>query len=183
MIAFIPTILAATEAAASAEPEGIAALGIDPWAIAAQAVTFLVLFVVIKKFALDKIVATLEARRKTIDKGVLLGLEMEKEKAALEAKVEELLQKARRESDQILADGKTEAAAIIKEAEAAAQKKADDLLAAAHNRIDEDIIKAKNELKKDMIHLVSEATAAIIHEKVDANKDAKLIQEMLEEVR
>ena len=47
-----------------------------PLAILAQAATFLVLFFVIKKFALDGIVSTLEKRRKTIDDGVRLGREI-----------------------------------------------------------------------------------------------------------
>ena len=62
---------------AAEEPAGIAALGIDPLAILAQAGTFLVLFWVVKKFALNKISATLEERRKTIDQGVRLGQKRE----------------------------------------------------------------------------------------------------------
>ncbi len=181
MIAFVPIFIASAEAAA--EPEGIAALGIDPWAILAQAVTFLVLFFLIKKFALTKIVGTLEERRKTIDKGVMLGIEMEKEKTELDERVEALLQKARKEADTIIAQGHEEAGSMLKEAEAQAQRKADALLADAHNRIAEDIDKAKHELKKDMVELVGMATAAIIREKVDAKKDAQLIERMLEEVK
>lgn len=179
MIGLLPTIIAN----AAEEPQGIAALGIDPWAILAQAVTFLVLFWIIKKFALDKIVKTLEDRRKTIDKGVTLGLEMEKEKAELDEKVEVALQKARREADRIIADGQKEAGSIIKQAENDAARKADTLLNEAHNRIEEDIERAKKDLKQEMVQLVSTATEAIIREKVDAHKDAKLIEKALEEVR
>lgn len=181
MIALLPTILASAEAAA--EPEGIAALGIDPLAILAQAVTFLLLFFLIKKFALGKIVKTLEDRRKTIDKGVLLGLEMEKEKTELDNRVEEILAKARGEADKIIAGGQKEAGELLKQAEDDAKRKADALMADAHNRITEDIEKAKDELKRDMVNLVSHATAAVIREKVNADKDAKLIENILEEVR
>ena len=181
MIALLPTILASAEAAGhAAEPEGIAALGIDPLAILAQAVTFLVLFFLIKKFALGKIVNTLETRRKTIDKGVLLGIEMEKEKAHLDEEVEKLLQQARKEADKIIAGSQTEAGAILKKAEDDAKRKADALMADAHNRIGEDIERAKTELKKDMVELVATATGAIIHEKVTAQSDGKLIQKILE---
>lgn len=185
MIALLPTLLASTHfaAEAAAEPTGIAALGIDPWAILAQAVTFLILFWLIKKFALGKIVATLEARRKTIDKGVLLGIEMEKEKTHLDEEVEKLLQQARKDADKIIAGGQSEAGAIIKKAEDDAKRKADALMADAHNRIGEDIERAKTELKKEMVQLVATATGAIIHEKVTASSDGKLIQKILEEAR
>lgn len=184
MIALLPTILAAAEAGASAaEPQGIAALGIDPLAILAQAVTFLVLFWLIKKFALTKIIAVLEERRKTIDKGVLLGIEMEKEKTHLDEEVEKLLQQARADADKIIAGGQTEAGAIIKQAEDDAKRKADALMADAHNRIGEDIERAKIELKKDMVELVATATGAIIKEKVSASSDGKLIGKILEEAK
>ena len=62
-----------TSFGAAEETKGIGALGIDALAILAQAATFLILFLIIKKFALEKIVATLEKRRKTIDDGVRLG--------------------------------------------------------------------------------------------------------------
>lgn len=181
MIAFLPTILAASEAAA--EPEGIAALGIDPWAILAQAITFLVLFLIIKKFALGKIVNTLESRRKTIDKGVLLGIEMEKQKAQLDEEVEKLLHKAREEADKIIAGGKTEATTILQQAQEDAQTKADELLKTAHNQIAEDIERAKTELKSEMVGLVADATGALLHQKVSAKSDTQIIEKILKEAR
>jgi F-type H+-transporting ATPase subunit b len=175
VIALLPTLLAE----AAAEPQGIAALGIDPLAVLAQAFTFLVLFFLIKKYALGKIVKTLEDRRKTIDSGVLLGIEMQKEKSALEIQVEKILQQARIDADKIIASGQTEAGAIIKKAEDDAKRKADALMDDAHNRIGEDIERAKKELQKDMVQLVYTETGLLIQEKFDAKKDASLIEKLL----
>jgi F-type H+-transporting ATPase subunit b len=161
---------------ATEEVSGIGALGIDPLAILAQAATFLVLFLVIKKFALDGIVQTLEKRRKTIDKGVRLGHEMEAEKEQLDAKVEELLRKARTEADSIISGGQKEAGSIIKAAEEAAGRKADAILEEAHGKIDEDINAARQGLEQEMRALVAEATEVIIEEKLDAKKDEGLIK-------
>lgn len=169
------TILGATESHA-AESEGIAALGIDPLAILAQAVTFLVLFFIIKKYALDGIIKTLEKRRKTIDDGVRLGRQMEAEKEQLDEKVEQVLHKARVQADEIIADGQKEAGQIIKAAEETAARKADSMLADAHARIDEDIAAARDGLEKEMRALVAEATEVIIEEKLDAKKDEGLMK-------
>lgn len=158
------------------EVSGIGALGIDFLAILAQAVTFLVLFFIIKKFALDGIVKTLEKRRHTIDDGVRLGREMEAEKAALDEKVDELLRKARIEADGIIAGGQKEAGEIIKAAEEAAGRKADAILADAHGKINEDIAAARKGLEQEMRNLVAEATEVIIEEKLDAKKDEGLIK-------
>ncbi len=164
---------------AAAEPGGIAALGIDPLAILAQAVTFLTLFFLIKKFALSKIVDALEDRRKTIDKGVSLGIEMQAEKDRLDNEIEIMLQKARTEADKIIASSHEEAGAMIKEAEAAASQKADTILADAQARITDEMSKARKDLKKEMLELVSDATEVIIGEKLDARKDQALLARAL----
>lgn len=169
--------------AASEEPQGIAALGIDPLAIAAQAATFLLLFFIIKKFALDKIVATLEERRKTIDDGVRLGREMEAEKEKLSEEIDKKLQEARTEADKIIAASHQEAGAIIRESQEAATRKADAILADAHAKIEEDIIRAREGLQKEVSTLVADAVAVIAEEKIDAQKDMGMIERALAKVR
>lgn len=164
---------------AAKEPEGIAALGIDPLAILAQAGTFLVLFWVVKKFALDKIAHTLEERRKTIDNGVRLGQKMEAEEARLEEKIEEELRKTRAKADKILAEAEREGGEVIRAAEDKAAEKVDQMLADARTKIDEDMAKARKQLEKDILALVAEATEVIIEEKLDAKKDESLIQRAL----
>ena len=161
------------------EAGGISALGLDPLAILAQAVTFLVLFWVIKKFALDKIVATLEERRKTIDKGVKLGFQMEAEKQKLDEAVEAKLQEARVEADKIIAASHQQAGEVIKAAEVSAARKVDGMIADAHVRIQEDIKKAKKDLEAETLKLIAQATEAIIDEKMDAQKDESLIRRAL----
>jgi F-type H+-transporting ATPase subunit b len=165
-----------------AEPQGIAALGLDPWGFLAQAVTFLILLLAIKKFALGKIVAILEERRQTIDKGVRLGIEMQKEKVALDEKVDQVLHSARLEADKLIAQGQDEARSIIHEAEEVASRKAEALLEESQNQLAEDVKRAKRELKTEMVELVSEATGLLLKQKVDAKQDAKLIERLLGEV-
>jgi F-type H+-transporting ATPase subunit b len=179
------TVHEAVQSAAPAHTEsgGISALGLDPIAILAQTATFLLLFFIIKKFALSKIVDTLEKRRQTIDDGVRLGLELADQKEKLGVKVEEMLAEARLEADKIIASSEQEAGAIIKEAELQASAKADDMLAEARIRIDKDIDAARKGLEKEVVSLIAAATEKIIGEKLDAQKDAKLIEKVLGGVR
>lgn len=183
------TLLAAESAShaetaehAAEETAGIAALGIDPLAILAQAVTFLLLFWVVKKFALDKIAATLEERRKTIDQGVRLGQKMEAEQAKLEEKIEAELRKTRNQADKIVADAQREAGEVVKSAEVKAAEKVEQMIADAHAKIDEDMVQAKKALEKDILALVASATEVIIEEKLDPKKDESLIQRALNTV-
>lgn len=165
------------------EPQGIAALGIDPLAILAQMATFLVLFFVIKKFALDKIIANLEERRKKIDAGVRLGQEMVEEKEKLNEQVEQALQKARNQADEIIAEAHEESGKLIKAAEDKASEKVETMLADAQAKIDSEVKRAKQDIEKETLELVARATESIIKEKLDASKDAKLMQRSLEEAR
>ncbi len=171
-----------TSFGATEEVSGIGALGIDPLAIGAQALTFLVLFFVIKKFALSGIIETLEKRRKTIDDGVRLGQEMEVEKEKLEQRIEETLSKARTEADAIIAEAHEESGGLLKEAELKTAEKVETMLIEAQTKIDGEVKRAKKELQKDTLELVARATEIIIHEKLDASKDAKLMERSLSEV-
>lgn len=175
-----PLLLVASEAA---EKEGIAVLGIDPKAIVLQAGTFLLLFFIVKKFALRGIVDTLEKRRKTIDKGVKLGIEMQAAKEKFDEELEAMQQKARKQADEILTAASAEAAQIIRDGEASAAKKVDTMLKDAGTRIEREMETARRELRGEMLALVSEATEVIIDEKVDAKKDASLIERALSKVR
>ncbi|MDQ5886563.1 MAG: F-type H+-transporting ATPase subunit b [Patescibacteria group bacterium] len=170
-------------ASEAAEKEGIAVLGIDLKAILLQAGTFVLLYLIIKKFALRGIVDTLEKRRKTIDKGVSLGLEMQHAKAGFDKELKDMRHKARVEADKILATAHQEAGEIIKAGEASAAVKVDGILKDASARIEREMQTARKELRNEMLSLVSEATEVIISEKLDAKKDASLIERALSRVR
>lgn len=170
-------------ASEAAEKEGIAVLGIDLKAILLQAGTFVLLYLIIKKFALRGIVDTLEKRRKTIDKGVSLGLEMQHAKAGFDKELKDMQHQARVEADKILATAHQEAGEIIKAGEASAAVKVDGILKDASARIEREMQTARKELRGEMLSLVSEATEVIISEKLDAKKDASLIERALSRVR
>lgn len=171
-------ILAAT---GGDEPQGIAALGIDPWAILAQGLTFLLLFFLVKKFALGKIVTTLEDRRKTIEGSLDKAEELNKQNEEAEKRVGALLGKARKESEEIIAKTREESAVMIADAEKAAGEKAEKIVADGKLQIEAEVVKARSALKKETLGLVAAATEAVLSEKVDAKKDEKLIEKALKE--
>lgn len=169
--------------ASSEQPQGISALGIDPIAILAQAVTFLLLFWVIKKFALEKIVQTLENRRITIDNGVRLGRKMEAEEKLLNERIEKQLKKARVEADKIIAQSKEDANDMLRQAEETTSRKVETMLADANAKIEENILSAKQMLEADLRELVAEASAIILEEKLDSSKDMIIIEKALAKVK
>lgn len=169
-------ILSATE-----ETGGIGALGLDPLAIGAQALTFLVLFFVIKKFALAKIVSMLEERRKTIDRGLHLTAEMDKLKAELDARVDQTLREARSSADAILNEARLESGNVIRAAEETASRKADAILEEASGKIAREIEAARTGLKNEVASMVVEVSAAVLREKVTDTKDRQLVEKYVHE--
>lgn len=173
-------IMAAAESAEETS-EGIGALGLDIFAIAAQAFTFLLLLWLVKKFALDKIVANLDKRHNDIDRGLHLTSEMDKEKAELVERVEKVLKNARKDADLVIAEAKVESGKIIQTAEESANKRAEEIMKTAEGKIASDISSARQELKGEMASLITEATEAILNQKLDSNSDRKLVEDYLKE--
>lgn len=160
---------------------GIGALGIDGKAFVIQLVTFVLAFWVLQRFAFKPIVKLMDERRKTIESGVKLGEKMRKDEAAMEAKVEETLHAARQQADSIIAAAQDSGRQAIRDAEEKAHEKAAGILDEAEARIAQETVRARKGLEKELVNLISEATEAIIDEKVDAKKDAQLIERALKE--
>ncbi len=168
-------------AAAEESSQGIAALGLDPIQILAQAATFLLLFWVIKKYALNGIVEKLDTRHKDINRGLHLTAEMDKKNAELEEQVEKAMKAARKSADVVIAEAHSESGNIIRAAEEKADRRAEGMLKDAEGRIEREITDARKNLQSEMTVLVTEATEAVLSQKLDAAGDRKLVEKYLEE--
>jgi F-type H+-transporting ATPase subunit b len=160
---------------------GIGALGLDGKAFIIQFVTFILAFLVLQKWAFGPIIRIMDQRRKTIEEGVNLGEEMRKERAELDDEVAKELQSARRKADGIVSEAQDAARELTREAEGKARQKADAIVAEAKSRTDQDVARARKQLESEVVGLISDATEAIIGEKLDAQKDAALIDKTLKE--
>lgn len=171
------TLFAADETEEAAG--GIEALGVDPLAILFQAGTFVVLFILIRKFALGKITKALEDRHDRIEEGLKNAEMIEQRVEATKEETEQIMKDARKEADAVIAKAHEESGAMIKEAENAATKKAEKVLADGEAKLEGQINKAKEELKKEMLGLVAQATEEVIGEKMTDKKDQDLIKKAL----
>lgn len=158
---------------------GIGALGLNLASFLIQLGTFIIAFLVLRKWAFKPILKVLNERRETIEQGVSLGERMKKEQAEMEQKVAEAMRGARSEADKIIAEASDRGRQIIADAEAKAKEKSENIITSAEERISQDIKLARSNLEKELVGLVAEATEAIIDEKVDIKKDASLIDKAL----
>jgi F-type H+-transporting ATPase subunit b len=158
---------------------GIGALGVDGKAFVIQLITFGLAYLVLRRYAFGPIMRVMNDRRDTIEKGVKLGEQMQKDKAKLEAEVEKTLHDTRAKADAILSDAQDAGRQAVREAEEKAKQKAAGILASAEDRIVQDTKRARKALEKEIVGLVSEVTEAVIEEKVDGPKDVQLIERAL----
>lgn len=158
---------------------GLGALGVDGKALVIQLVTFVLALLVLKRYAFKPISKALNDRRELIESGVKIGEDMQKQQVKLEAKVNATLTEARTQADGILATAQDAARDAVREAEVKAREKADAILAEAKQRTLQDVARARKQLEQELVGLISDATEAIIDEKVDAKKDAALIDKAL----
>lgn len=163
----------------AAESSGLSALGVDGQAFVIQLITFVLAFFVLRRFAFKPILKVLKTRRETIEGGVKLGEEMQKERAKLDQEIQKALHKARQEADEILTSANDAGRQAILAAEDKARDKAAGILKEAESRIAQDTSRARKRLESELVNLVSEATEAIIDEKIDTKKDAALIERAL----
>lgn len=177
------TTFAEVAAHAAKEPQGIAALGIDPWALLAQGVTFLLLVWLLKKFAFTKIVEVLEERRQAVEGSLDKAEELSKKNEEAEKRVNALLHDARKEAEDIINKSHEEAGSILQEAEDTAGAKAEKIIADGKLQIQNEVQKARTALKEETLDLVSRATAVVLDEAVDAKKHEKLVKKALSEVK
>ncbi len=165
--------------AQSASSSPLDALGVSPKTFIIQLVTFILVFLLLKKYAFGPISRILEERRRVIDDGVKLGQKLEKEREKFQLEMADATRDARVEADKIISNAHKEAREVLRDAEKVAQRKSDSMLSDAEARIEEETARSRRKLEKDIVGLISEATEAIVGEKIDPKKDAQLIDRVM----
>lgn len=169
--------------ASTNSPGILEALGINWKLLVEQGIAFLILVWILGKFVYPAMIKAIDTRREQIEAGLKEAQESQAALAKAEEKVTEVLATARTDADDLLARSHQEAGAIVAEAEAKAKQRAEQIVADARMQLENDVRKAREALKHDTIALVATATEHVIAEKLDAKKDAGLIQKALKEER
>src|SRR5262249_47417617 len=117
------------------EASGPAALGINAQAFVVQLFTFLIAFLILRRFAFKPILKLLDERRQTIENGILLGEKMQAEKAKLEEDVAKTLRSARQSADDIMSSAQATAKQTVAAAEETARERAAAMLKEAEASI------------------------------------------------
>jgi len=152
--------------------------GLYIWSI----VIFLVLLFLLMKFAWKPLLAMLEKREDNIRKSLLDAEKARDELANVKEDTEKLLDKARTESQAIVAAGKKNAERMKDEIIDKAQSKSDALLVDAKKQIDIEKNRAIADVKAEVVNLSMEVAEKLIKKNLSKEDNLKLINESLNSI-
>ena len=158
------------------------ALGLNVQSFVFQLVTFLLLLLILRKYAYPPIVKTLDERRKAVEQSIDQAREAAAALEKAEAQIAGMLREARGQAEELVTAGHREAAKMVEEAEAKAAKRAERIVAEAKADMGRELAKASEALKHETAQLVADAAGIIIQEKLDATKNAALVGKALDTV-
>lgn len=174
----IPLKFAATEEPAS----GLSAFNINLKSFLFQLATFVIVLLILRRWVFPKLIATIEARRETLEKSLIQAKKTEEALAAAEQKAGQIIQAARENADRSLAEAGAQAKEIIAKAETAADEQGQRLIAEAKERLGQEKLKLQSELRAELTDLVILTTEKVLSEKIDKNTDRRLIERSLKEL-
>ncbi len=162
---------------------GISALGLNFKAFLFQLIAFVIVLVVLKKYVFPKLIATLEARRETLEESLIQAKKTEEALASAEKKATEILNEARSQADTSLNDAKKVAVQVVASAELAATQRAKHIINDAELSLADEREKLRSELKSELAELVAVATEKVLERKIDTKTDMQIIADALKETK
>jgi len=152
---------------------------INPGLTLLTGITFLVLLVVLGKFAWGPIVKMLVERERTIRDAIESAKKERAEAERLLAEQKQALQVAQREAAELAKRNAQEVEKLRVELTDRARKEADELVATARRQVAEEISKARAELKGMVVDLAIDAAARLVKANLDDKAQRALVEEYI----
>lgn len=174
----LPVQFAATEEPAS----GIGAFNINLKSFLFQLATFVIVLLILRRWVFPKLIATLEARRQTLEESLVKAKETGEALARAEEKSGQIVQAAREQADRALADANSQAKNIIAKAESAAEVQAQRLIDEAKERLSHEHLKLQEQLRDELTDLVILTSEKVLRQKINKSEDGRLVEVAIKEL-
>ena len=147
-----------------------------------QAVGFLLLFVILRRVAWGPLLGMLDRRRQQIENDLRQAAQQKEQLVRLQGdyaqRLAQIEEEARVKIQQAILEGKRISTEIQEEARAQSYA----LVNKAKGTIDLELAKAKVTLRDALAAMTLDAVERILHERLDEEKDKRLVQSVLEEL-
>lgn len=136
--------------------------GIRPTLLLAQIVNFLIILFLLKRFFYKPIVKLLEDRKKKIEESLKNADLIEERLKQTEEKSAQIIEEARRNSQNLISESKKEGDRILAQAAIEARKNAEHTIIEAQNQLNVQKEQMKKELEKETLTLVVEVVRKVL---------------------
>ncbi|QJB33965.1 F0F1 ATP synthase subunit B [Chitinophaga oryzae] len=147
-------------------------------------VIFVIVFLVLKKFAWTPILAVLKEREGSIADSIASAERVKEEMAQMKAEHEHVLAEAKAERSKILKEAKDAKDAIISEAKAQAQAEAKKIISEAYTAIENQKMAALTDVKNQVGTLVIEVAEKVLRRELsDKSAQESYVKQLAGEIK
>lgn len=162
--------------------EIIEKFGIDSPKLIAQIIIFIIVYVVLSKYAFGPVTAMLEERRRRIAEGESKLTQIRDNLASSEAQAAAAIEKANSAADRMVKEAKDAAAALSESERQRAVAEAAAIIAKSREASELERARIMGELKRDFGRLVVDATSRISGKALTPDDQARLNKEALDQI-
>lgn len=144
---------------------------------------FSFILLILKKFAWKPILNTLKNREKTIEEALQSAEHAKAEMIKLKADNEKILADARQERDKLMREARDLKDKILQDAQKQAQEEANKIIEGVKQNIENEKKNAMDEIKNQIALLSISIAEKILREELDDNKQSKLIEKILKDIK
>ena len=164
-------------------PEIFAKLGLDTKLIIAQIVNFILLLIILRRFAYKPVLNMLEKRADTIDKSLKQAKKIKEELQKTEDDRRKEMKKAREEYNVLIAEAKATGEQKKEEMTKEARQKTEEIITKAKEEIRSEKEKSVQEARQEIADLAIEISKKIIGRNIDEEKERELVKESLAKIK
>ena len=150
--------------------------GFDTWIFLSQVISFVIVALVMKRFAYKPILTVLEERRQRIAEGLLNAEKIKQQLAEAEQRHAEILAQANAQAQKMIDEARESASHVAERREQEAIAAAEQIIAKAREATVIEHEKTMTDLKRELGRLVVDTTAKVTG-KVLTSEDQKRLQE------
>ncbi|MES2731782.1 MAG: F0F1 ATP synthase subunit B [Bacteroidota bacterium] len=155
-------------------------LGLIFW----QTITFVIVLIILSKFAWKPILGSLKEREASIESALQMATQAREEMAVLKASNEKLLDEARLERDKILKAAQVSSETIIQEAKEKAQFEGNRILQETQQAIRNERGAAVADMRKEIVNLSVEIAEKLLKKQLqDEAAQKALVNELIKDTR
>jgi F-type H+-transporting ATPase subunit b len=157
-------------------------LSVEPGLMIWTILIFIILVIILKKYAWGPLLKSLHDREKGIKDSVDKAENMKLEAERILEENKKLLAKADEDARKVLNESKQLAEKLRAELMSKANEDAQKAITQARAEIEREKVSALNELKDEIANLAVQAAGKIIDENLDANKQKKIIDQFISQI-